>query len=183
MDSEDDLENYWDDLKPQKLVQVVSTRGSDLEGMLALAAEQTSFDLANMVKKKYVGLEMSPALLADIVSSGVQLFMRKWREALTHQNLTGLIEIVLEGQNLSVDEIRGFVQALPVSILQRIAQSAADSASGTHGLMSLEYLRRTAGVTYILGTQGARIWAEFSHPRTKETVRFFLDEAFSLPND
>lgn len=180
---DDDLEAYWADVRPQKLVEVVRTRGSDLDGMMQLAAEQTIFDLTHDIRKKHDQKPITAEILADIVATGVRTFMVKWREALTNQNLTGLIEIVLEGQQLTAEEMQGFVRALPKSILERIASSAVGSATGTHALMSLEFIRRESGLNYHLGTTGARIWAEFSHPRTKETVRFFLDETFRLPTD
>lgn len=180
---DDDLEDYWRDLRPKQLVEVVRTKGSDLDGMLTTAAEKTIFDLAQAVNKKYDQKPVTGEMLADIVGTGIRIFMQKWRDALTNQNLTGLIEIVLEGQHLTPEEMLGFVQALPISILQRIADSAVGSGTGTHGLMSLEFIRRQGGIAYHLGVTNGRIWAEFAHPRTKETVQFFLDETFRLPNE
>ncbi len=177
----EELEECWADIRPPRAIEVVSTRGGEIDGLLTVAAEQTIFELTKHIRKKHDHALATNEVLADIVGSGIRIFMLKWREALRSQNLSGLIEIVLEGQQLTVDEMRGFVQSLPTSILQRIASSVTGSATGTHALMSLEYLRRQGDVAYQLGTTGTRIWAEFSHPRTKETVHFYLDETFKLP--
>lgn len=180
---DEDLEDYWADLKPPQTVKIVGTRGSDIDGLMDLVAEKTIFDLTQNIRTKYQDRETTPEILAEIVSHGVRVFMKSWREALRHQNLTGLIELVLEGQGLNAEEIQSFVRALPMSLLKRIAQSAVGTGSGTHALMSLEVIRREHGVQYRVGSTGSRVWAEFEHPPSGHTVQFFLDEAFSIPND
>jgi len=182
-DDQDDLEECWKELERQPLVEVIRTRGSDIDNMMEVAAEKAIFDLKKYILERHEHKDVADVgVLSDIVTTGVKMFLKKWQGELRTQNLAGLIEIVLEGQSLSPDELQGFLRALPMSLLTRIAESVVGSATGTHALMSLEYIRRTAGNPYTIGAIGHRIWAEFAHPRTREVVRFFLDEEFKFPD-
>lgn len=180
-DREDDLAAVWDEIRPPSPITVVSARGSDFQSLATVASEQTIFDLAQVIKKKYDQKAVTSEMLADVVTTGVRMFLERWRTLLTDQNLTGLIEIVLEGQHLTASEMQGFVQALPLTLLTKIANSAVGTVSGTHALLSMEIHRRAgSGPEYTMGSEGRKIWVEFVHPGRNEAVRFFTDEAFEV---
>lgn len=180
-----DFESFWADLRAKKgpvtkdVIQVVGGRTSDVGDMLNIACEKAAFELAKKFRQ-YSGVSMTTDLLAEVVSTGVRIFMEKWHEGLRGHNLAGLIEIVLEGQSLTPDEMRGFVRALPRSLLERISSSALGSATGIHGLMAVEFARRQGEVRdYTLRPESGRIRVEFVNQQGQE-VSFYLDETFKL---
>jgi hypothetical protein len=180
-----DFESFWADLRARRkpasgeTIQIISDRSSNIEGMLNVACEKAAFDLAKKYEP-YRGKAMTTDMLADVVSAGVRVFMEKWHEGLRGHNLAGLIEIVLEGQSLTPDEMVGFVRALPRSLLERISSSALGSATGIHGLMAVEFARRQGEVReYILRPDSGRVLVEFVN-RDNQEVAFYLDETFKL---
>lgn len=187
-DDDDSLESFWKDLRPvgprppvEGLITVNSGKVTDLDASLELACEKTTRDLAQQFRH-YSGLILTSDMLAEIVSNGVRTFMNSWREGLKSHDLAGLIELVLAGQDLPLDDLRGFVRALPLTLLERVAHSAVGSASGVHGLMAIEHARRSGRLReYTLGQDSGRLYAEFSHQGSE--VRFFLDDEFQLPED
>jgi len=196
MSDDDSLESFWKDLVPirsepppapaEGLIKVVGGKATDLDASLELACAKATHELAQRFEV-HRGQPMTTELLAQIISVGVKTFMEKWREGLKGQDLAGLIEIVLEGQSLPLEELRGFVRALPTALLERVARSALGAASGTHGLMAIEHARRAGSLRdYTLGQDSGRLYAEFTHSHTQEgeegnTVRFYLDDEFQIP--
>jgi len=181
-----DFEAFWEDLRsPAKepdapdAIQVVGGKSPDLTGLLEKTCEKTAQDLAQRFQSHH-GETMTVKLLADIVTTGVRTFMENWHDGLRRQNLAGLIEFVLEGQSLTPEEMTGFVRALPLSLLQRISESAIGSATGIHGLMAVEYARRRGEVTsYILQSDKDRVVVEFTN-RLDQRASFYLDEEFEM---
>lgn len=180
-----DFESFWADLRVRRkpvtkdAIQIVGGRTSDVGDMLNVACEKAAFELAQKYQR-YQGQSMTTDMLAEVVSTGVRIFMEKWHEGLRGHNLSGLIEIVLEGQSLTPDEMRGFVRALPRSLLERISSSALGSATGIHGLMAVEFARRQGEVRdYILRPESGRVLVEFVN-REGQEVTFYLDETFKL---
>ena len=187
-DDGDSLESFWKDLRPvgprptvEGLITVNSGKVTDLDASLELAREKTNHDLAQQFQH-YSGQRLTTEMLAELVAAGVKTFMTSWREGLKNHDLAGLIELVLAGQDLPLDDLRGFVRALPVSLLERVARSAVGGASGVHGLMAIEHARRSGRLReYTLGQDSGRLFAEFGHEGHE--VRFFLDDEFELPED
>lgn len=181
-DLEDDrIDEVWDEVRTRSPITLINPKPSDLDSIAAFASELTLADLAKAINKKYDSRPVTGEMLADVVLMGVQTFLKHWKKALVDQNLTGLVEVVLEGQKLNADEMKGFVRALPMSLLEKIAQSAVGTPTGTHVLMSIELLRRQGKAPdYLMGSEGRRVWVEFVHPERQQTVRFFTDETFTL---
>jgi hypothetical protein len=182
-----DFESFWADLRPKKRlptkdeIRIVSGKAADLGDML----EETCVKVASELTRKYQkhhGESLTVEILTDIVSTGVRTFMERWHESLRRQNLTGLIEFVLEGQSLTPQEMTGFVRALPMSLLERICNSVVASASGIHGLMAVEHARRRGIIrSYVLQPKDwGKIEVEFIN-RDGQKVSFYLDEGFDLP--
>jgi hypothetical protein len=181
-----DFEDFWADLRARKkpaskdTIQIVGPRASDVGGMLNIVCEKASFELSQKYSALLGGRPLTTEILADLVSTGVRVFMEKWHEGLRGHDLAGLIEIVLEGQSLSPDEMRGFVRALPQSLLQRIASSALGSATGIHGLMAVEFARRQGEVQdYVLRSDSGKVVVEFVN-RGGQQASFYLDETFKI---
>jgi len=192
---DDTLESFWQDLRPvnlaprqpeEGLIKVHSGRVTDLDASLEMACAKATQELGTLFAR-HRGVSMTHELLAEVVATGVKVFMEKWREGLKGADLAGLVEIVLEGQNLPLEELRGFVRALPTPLLERVAKSALGTASGTHGLMAIEHARRNGSLRdYTLGQDSGKLYAEFTHPREPggqegETIRFYLDDEFHVP--
>lgn len=179
--SEDDLDVFWDDLKSKAVRTPQEAPKSDLE-LLDIASEQVRVTLTEFVRKKYDRQSVTAEMLADIVTKGMESFISRWRTVVTNQSLGGLIQATLASSDLSHGEIQEFIRALPLKILERLVV-VEGPPTGVNYLLSLEYLRREGSVAYVLGRENSRVWAEFSHPKTKEVVRFYLDEAVRLPSD
>jgi hypothetical protein len=180
-DDADDLEECWREIRPQPNVQIITTQPSRLRDALELACETTAFDLAQECRDLH-GKLLTPEDLGTIVSKAVRLFMTRWYEGLRSQNLAGLIEIVLEGQDLSPSEMTAFVRALPTKLIEKIADSAVGSGTGVHGLMGVEHARRNGALRdYSIGRDPGsdnRVYVRFR--RGDRDVEFFLDEHFEL---
>jgi hypothetical protein len=180
MDDDDDLETYWKDIRRHPVVVTASDRPGDLRGQLLLASEKAGFDLAHKFKE-YNGQPVTPELMAMIVAEGIRSFMDKWYDGLRKQNLSGLVEIVLEGQgnHLSPEEMQEFVRALPSSLIMKVVESAMGSATGIHALMALEKHRRVGLANYSIAKVGGSVQVRFTGPEGQE-VSFGLYEAFDL---
>jgi len=179
----EDLEADWELLQKKSPITVVSNKPSDLRSQLELAGAKSLFELKTFAKK-FDGQPFTAEVLAEVMAKTVALFMEKWHEGLRGQNLSGLIEIVLEGQDLSPEEMRGFLGALPDSLLQRILDSGiqSKSADGVHGLVAMERHLRARNIRdYRIGKDFGRVYVSFFEPKVGAEVRFFLDEIFELP--
>jgi hypothetical protein len=179
-----DLESYWDDIRVRSPIRLVSTQASNIKDSLTLAGEKTIFDLQKEFKK-HIGQPSTIELMAEMMTLAVRTFMKHWYEDLRHQDLAGLVEIVLEGQNLTPVEMQKFVRALPQSLVERIAKSAMGTANGIHGLIGIEHAYRTGNLQdyKIIRDINDRVYVEFTDPKRKRQVQFFLDEKFDLPSD
>lgn len=175
----EELEDYWDDIRATSPLRIVK---NDLDGQLQLAAEKAAFDLAREFDE-HAGKTLTGELFGKMVAMGVRQFMKHWREGLKSHDLAGLIEIVLEGQDLSPDELQGFVQALPASLLKRVAASAVGTANGLHGLMGVEVARRDGDViawSFVKdSTRRDTLKVRFTDKRER-VMDFFLDDPFEL---
>jgi hypothetical protein len=180
-----ELESYWEDLRVRSPVRLVGTQASNVKDSLTLACEKTIFDLTKEFGK-FVGTPLGPENLAQMMGTAVRTFMQHWYEDLRNQDLAGLIEIVLEGQNLTPVEMTDFVHSLPTSLIERIAQSAMGTANGIHGLMGLEFARRTGKLQEYKITRdplNERVYVEFFDSVRKRPIQLYLDEKFDLPRD
>jgi hypothetical protein len=178
--ADEDLEEYWAILRPPSEITPVSDRASDLQSQLLLASGKTGFDLASRYKE-FAGQELTPDLMAKMLAEGIQVFMDHWYDSLRKQNISGLLEIILEGQsnNLTPTEMTEFIRALPSSLLDKVVKSALGSATGIHALLALERHRRSGTVTYSIESVLGSTQVRFTGPGGQE-VSFGLYEAFNL---
>lgn len=181
MAEEIELEEFWKDLRRSPSFTVVKATPNDAKGLLLLASEMAGFEMAQRFAE-LEGKVLTAETLAQIVSTGVKTFMEKWGESLRNQNLSGLIELVLEGQKLTPAELKGFVRALPGTLVERIVSSAVASGTGITALMALEHHRRQGTLDdYSIEQEHGRVVVRFT-PRGREPVTFGLYEVFSLDN-
>lgn len=181
-DEDLDLEECWDDLRRKSPILVVRDQPSNLKDALTLVTEKTAWHLIQE-SADLKGQLLTPAILGTIVAKAVRVFMEQWYEHLRGQNLAGLIEIILEGQDLTPSQMGQFVKAIPTELVRKVAQSAVGSGTGIHGLMGVEHARRTGQISdYSIGRDPGsdnRVYVRFK--RGGKDVEFFLDEHFELP--
>jgi hypothetical protein len=174
-----DLEDYWEEIRVRSPIRVITTKGSDLDSQLMIACEKALFDIKAKFQER-AGEKITHELLSEMVTEGIRALMTNWREGLRGQNLAGLIEIVLEGQDLPPAEMLAFVQALPGTLLQRICESAVGTATGIHGLIAVEWHRRQGLVSHMnVEPEGSRVKVAFTDPAGRIS-HFFLDDPFDL---
>lgn len=175
----DDLQDYWKEIRPKSTIILVSGRASDMRSHLEMAAAKASAKLAKYTNDKHSHQMITGEVLADVAVQGVALFMEEWNNSLKSQNLAGLIELVLEAQDLSPSEMRGFLQALPLSLIDRMLDSSIGTVPGVHALVALEKHMRTKSIRdYTLSKEGLRIRVDFIDPVRQIPLSFYLDEAF-----
>lgn len=178
-----DLEAYWDDLRVKR-----SNGGSEINAGLHSAATKATADLAAQFRQ-YEGKTLTGDDFAKIVGSGLQLFMRHWYEELRRQDSASLVGLVLGGQDMTPEELKGFIRALPLSLLKRIAKEGlvGGLASGTHALLAVEAdFRENAGRDYELrrdGLDGKLLVTMYPARLNGAPLSFKLDEKFEVPQD
>jgi hypothetical protein len=179
-----DLESYWDDVRVHAPIRIVNTEGSNVRDGMLLAGEKTIFDL-KAAFAKYNHKPLTTDMLAEMMGQAVRMFMKHWYDDLRGKDLAGLVEIVLEGQNLEPQEMSGFLRALPMTLLERIARSAIGTANGVHGLIGVEHARRVNRIAdYTIAQDiNGQVYFQFNDPRTGRCIRCFLNEKFELPSD
>lgn len=175
-----DLQESWKELRgPKSPIEIITNRATDLKSQVTIAAAKASAKLAKYTNDKYNQEPVTGELLADVATKGVELFMEQWLDVLKSRDLAGLIEVVLEGQQLSPEEMKGFLRSLPDSLLNRIVDSSYGSVTGTHALIAFEKHRRVRGIAdYSLFKEGQRTKVSFLDPVRMLQVEFYLDEAF-----
>jgi hypothetical protein len=175
----EDLQEHWKALRPQSSIVLVSGRASDMRSHMEMAAAKAIAKLTKYTNDKHKNAPITGEVLADITVKGVSLFMEEWNNSLKSQNLAGLIELVLEAQDLSPAEMRGFLQALPISLIDRMLKSSIGTVPGVHALVALEKHMRTRLIRdYTLSKEGLRIKVDFIDPVRNLPLSFYLDEAF-----
>lgn len=176
MSDDDNLEDYWEAVQSRHLIKVVRDRAADFREQLEIASAKAVFEMQTM--SKYVNQPLDAANLSKLLADAIKIFMEKWYEGMRGQNLAGLLELVLEGQDLPLSELKGFVQALPVSMLERVVRSAVGSSgSGIHLVMAMELHMRQRNITdYTLDREAGRLFIEFVDPKRDAHIKFFLDE-------
>ena len=164
-----DFSEDWQDLLPGLMTireerltkQLEEASKVAQQKVLDAIAETSKSELAKRLREEFPpGSPLTQENMAHMIALGVKLFMESWLETLKSSDLAGLIELVLEGQDLSPEEVKGFVRALPTSMIDRIVGSALGTASGAHALFALESHRRkgSLGKDYeILKLQNGRL--------------------------
>lgn len=182
--TEDELEGYWRDLRV-KAVEV-SSKKTSLEQMLDAAAAATLTDLQEWQKTPdFNSGNGTSGQIAKSVVRGLRSFMGNWYEAQKKQDLGILIEIILEGQDVSVEDLKGFVRALPRSIINRILGELQGQATGLHALLSIEALHRDGSLRndYTLRIDMNKKLVVSFHPKQEDgSLTFTLQELFPGPN-
>lgn len=180
--ADDDLEDFWAELRRSDQVIVpVHNEASNFKGQLLLASETSKFDM-RMKFEKRLGEALTQELLLEIVSTAIDTTLKRWYESLRNQDTAGLIEIILEGQKdrMPPQEMTSFLQALPMSLLERVLANAAEETTGTgvHMLLALEKNRRNSGALYSLKSAGGSIIVTWQSPQGE--VEFNLWEKYDL---
>ena len=175
--ADNELETCWQDLRPTPVESVSGP--TKLQQSLKIAHERSTKRLFELVNEKRNAV-LTNEFLASLIGHAITIFMEEWHNGIREENLAGLIELILEGQELTASEMNEFVRALPYDLLGKICESAVKSATGIHGLMAIEYARRNRTITgYTVVQDGKRTYVEVKE-RTGEQFQFYLDEKFEL---
>lgn len=175
-----DLESFWNRLRPPRAEE---PRGKvwDLRSALVRAATKADAELT----KQFEGVAL--ASVAKVATASVQCFLEAWYEELRQGDTVSLIGVVLDGKDLTVEELKGFVAALPASLLQRICDFPTPHASGVQALLAVEHLRRQKlAPDYLLRRDpfDDKLMVTFYPPQARgEAVTFKLDETFEGVTD
>lgn len=118
-------------------------------------------------------------VLSDIVAKGVQLFIEKWDARVRSYNLVGLLEVILEGQDLNPVEVKGFIRALPDRLIRKVIHDSIGPAQGIQAFMAVEHLYRVkrlkADYSIHKNSRG-RIFLRVPHG--EEVIDIYLDDTF-----
>jgi hypothetical protein len=180
-DSWNEFEDDWEFLKAGKLV-LVSNQASDFKSQIEIARAKTAFDLTSF-SQELLGKELTPEILSQLVSKYVATFLANWRIGLREQSILGLIEVILENQDLTPEELRKFLGALPLSLLEKLLEAANNNqlVNGVHGILAVEMHCRNGLVSdYTIGRESGRFYIEFVDVQTRGTVRVFTDDFFKV---
>jgi hypothetical protein len=181
MSEELDLESCWQDIRHNPFDKVPDP--TKFQDSLKKAYERSSERIAEYINKNHHHAQLTGEVFATIIGQAISIFMEEWHNGLREENLAGLVELILEGQELTASEMNDFVRALPYSLLERICKSAVKSATGIHGLMAIEYARRNRTIPhYGIIQDGSRAYVEFTEANGRQ-VKFYLDEKFEVPNE
>ena len=179
--NDEDLESYWAPLRRASVIKVVSGKITNLrEGLelAALKAEQRLLKQVDESAHRFLTMGVS-----ELVSVCVNSLLVHWYEGLRGHGPGSLLEIVLADQHLPVGELKDFVRALPVSLIERILKShPLDKASGIHALIAIElHFRRGSGDDYEIRRGSDGLLSVALRPiNTGKSVVFSLDENFTL---
>lgn len=179
MRGDEDLESYWATLRRASAIKVVSGKITNLREGLELAALKAEQSLLKQVDaRRFLFMPMS-----ELVSVCVNTLLGHWYDGLRGHGPGSLLEIVLADQHLPVGELKDFVRALPVSLIERVLKGRPlDKASGLHALIAIElHFRRRSGNDYEIrrGPDGVLI-VTLCPTNTGNPVVFTLDENFTL---
>jgi hypothetical protein len=181
--SEPNFEDDWSDLRPSTTT-LIQTPESGLKGAIDLASAKTERDLLTWAEKNPGALDVTV-----YIARGMKTFWGHLSDELRGINLTGLIEIILTQQGMSGAELKGFVRAIPVTLLLKITESPLGaSTKAIHALIALEVLVRTdLENDYSLTTlpSGGLEVSLLPRKTPSDRLTFTLDESFSLatPSD
>jgi hypothetical protein len=172
-----DFESFWNRLRPPRTAETeVRGKGWDLRAAIARAGKKADAQLA----EKFVDLD--PALVSRVATASVQCFLEAWYDELHHGDTASLIGVVLEGRDLTVEELKAFLTALPATLLQRICDAPSPWASGLQALLAIENeRRRRLSPDYLLSRDplDGKLVVTFYPPQAHgAAVVFKLDETF-----
>lgn len=186
MAEDNDLETYWAEIRQApRSIKLVTGAVSNVREGLEIAAAKTSHDLQEKFKEM-VGKPIDLAFLSNLVGGGVELFLKNWYEDLRRRDVSSLVEVVLEGQTLPVEELKGFIRALPKSLLDRVLKEGGlgSVGSGIHGLLAVEWhFRQASGRDYELRrdpTDDKLVVTAYPNSLNGGAITFRLDEKFEL---
>lgn len=181
----DDLfARFWKRLRPDPRPEVVSAphgKGWYLREAIERAGKRADAEMAEAFKNE------DRRLVSKVATATVQVFLEAWYDELRQGDTVSLIGVVMEGRDLSVEELKGFVSALPASLLQRICDFPTPRASGLQALLAIEHERRKGNAPdYLLSRDpldGKLVVTFYPPPAAGRAITFKLDETFEGVTD
>lgn len=182
-----DLEKFWrrlrGTLRESPFETTVEPKGKtwDLRGAIVRAARRADAELAEAFKGE------DRRLVSKVATAAVQVFLEAWYDELRGGDTVSLIGVVLDGRDLTVEELKGFVAALPVSLLERICEFPGPRASGLQALLAIERERRKGNSPdYLLSRDpldGKLVVTFYPTAALGRAIVFKLDETFEGVTD
>ncbi len=171
-----ELEAFWKRLRPPRAPEEPRGKGWDLRAAIMRAGAAANIELLKM----FEGLD--PKIVSMVATTAVRVFLEAWYEELRQGDTVSLVGVVLEGRDLTVEELKSFVQALPSTLLQRICDFPSPHASGLQALLAIESERRKKlAPDYLLSRDPLddKLVVTFYPVQARgEAVTFKLDESF-----
>lgn len=175
-----DLDLFWKRLHatPAPTQEHREIRGWDLRSAITRAAEKANDKLKRCFK------DFDPKIVSEVATTSVRCFLEAWYDELHAGDTVNLIAVVMEGSDLTVEELHCFVKALPTSLLKRICENPSPSASGLQALLAIESERRKGNTTdYDLSRDplDGKVRVTFHPIQAFNTpISFRLDETFEI---
>lgn len=135
-----ELEEYWRDLRVGKIAVTPSADGPETVIDRAVAKFQMALpDLLREAQFANNATGLGP--LTNLLTESLRFFALSLYEEQRKQDVSLLIQLFLEGSaNIGAEDLKGFLRALPRSVLDRVLNHTEGSRSGLHALLSLEVL-------------------------------------------
>lgn len=179
-DSDLDLDADWAALRTgaQHSIEIPK---KNLQGLMDMAMAKTQADLRAYMQKAETP---STDALPELVAKGVSLFWGHLTKEARGVDPIGMIEIILSAQHIPAPELKGFVRAIPITLLRRVLESHLGAqAGGIHALLSLEVMVREGrenDYTLTALSDGIEVSVRV-RARDNEVLAFRLDESFAAP--
>jgi len=174
-----DLEEYWKDVRIRKVEfrpeapgpEAIIDRASD-------AARGAILHLLTLQGQVVLDAERFTTILVD----SMKLFAHALYEEQRRQDATFLIQLFLDGTgDLPSEDVKGFLQALPREVLERILARLEGTGHGLHALLSLELLWRDELLEQdyeLKRDQDGKIVVTFYPKEVSEALSFRLRDLF-----
>jgi hypothetical protein len=137
-----DLEEYWRDLRVGRVEFTAEADGP--ETVIDRAVGRFQEALPEIIKDAefaYGAAGTGP--LTRLLTNSLRVFAHALYEEQRRQDASLLIQLFLEGTGtLAPEDIKGFLQALPRQLIDRILARLEGTRNGLHALLSLEVLWR-----------------------------------------
>ncbi len=179
------FDRFWRRLRPKPPERDIEpppgAKGWNLRGAITRAARRADAELAEAFKNE------DRRLVSKVATAAVQVFLEAWYEELRGGDTVSLIGVVLDGRDLTVEELKAFVAALPASLLQRICDFPGPWAAGLQALLAIEHERRKGNAPdYLLSrdpVDGKLVVTFYPAAAHGQAITFKLDETFEgIPN-
>lgn len=183
-EEQDELESYWTEVRDLPKITIASGRAANLREVLEVSALKTLASLPNALRDyqdKVLTLEGLHGLARVVLDT----VLKNWLRDVGGFDSASLIEVVLAGQSLPLNELKAFVRALPETLLNRTVEQGSIGSKGTgiFALLAVEwFFRQNKGRDYELSrdNDGVLLVRTWPAQLNGQPLSFRLDEKFRI---